>query len=216
MDKVEIYKDVEEIQKKTGRATEVLGAIQSIYDKLNSGGLTTSFERVIEITTKFVFATREDKTKKEPMAEDLLKAITVDSLQANNAIGFAVKREKMLEMVEVNPQDVQDLLALFDLINIHEWSLLEHIEFNTQTKKVKYAADHLSKIEEKHTIYADNEKQIQVVKVLAKLKEALNEYCLVCENYGKSVSRPEIAGLINLIKDYKLDHMFVKESIAFK
>lgn len=216
MDKIEIYKNDEEIRRKSQRAPEVLGAIQAIYDKLNGNGLTTSFEKVIEITTKFIFATREGNARKEQIAEDLLKSIAVDSLPANNAFGFAIKREKMLEMVEVKPQDIQDLLALFDLINIHEWSLLEHIEFDAQTKKVKYATGHLSKIEEKHTIYADNAKQVKITKAILALREAINAYCLVCEDCGKSVDRPEIAGLITLAKDYRLDHMFVKESIEFK
>jgi hypothetical protein len=216
MDKIEIYKNVEEIQQRLGRATEVLGAIQQIYNKLNGVGLTTSFERVIEITTSFIFKTRDDNSKRVQIAEDLLKAITVDSLQANNAIGFAVKREKMLEMVEVNSQDVQDLLALFDLINIHEWSLLEHIVFNDQTKIVSFVADYVSKIEVPLTVYAETDRQIQVTTKLLALKSALNEYYSLCKGYGKAIDRPIVGGLTPILNDYNLDIWFIKESIAFK
>lgn len=216
MDKIEIYKNDEEIQRRLGRATEVLSAVQQIYNKLNGTGLTTSFARVIEITTSFIFATKDDKSKRELIAENLLKAITVDSLQANNAIGFAVKREKMLEMVEVNTQDVQDLLALFDLINIHEWNLFAQIVFNDQSKTVSYVADYVSNIEEPLTVYAETDRQIQVTTLLLALKEALNEYCTTCKSYGKALDRPHVGGLDPILNDYNLDIGFIKESVAFK
>lgn len=216
MDKIEIYKNDEEIQRRLGRATEVLSAVQQIYNKLNGTGLTTSFARVIEITTSFIFATKDDKSKRELIAENLLKAITVDSLQANNAIGFAVKREKMLEMVEVNTQDVQDLLALFDLINIHEWNLFAQIVFNAQTMTVSYVADYVSNIEEPLTVYAETDRQIEVTTMLLAIKEALNEYCSVCKSYGKALDRPHVGGLEHILNGYNLDIGFIKESVAFK
>jgi hypothetical protein len=216
MDKIEIYKNDEEIQRRLGRATEVLGAIQQIYNKLNGTGLTTSYARVIEITTSFIFATREDKTKKELIAENLLKAITVDSLQANNTIGFAVKREKMLEMVEVNPQDVLDLLALFAQINIYEYWLFAQMVFNNQSKAVSYVVDYVSNIEEPLTVYAETDRQILVTTKLLALREALNEYCSLCKSYNKALDRPNVGGLEPILNDYNLDIDFIKESVAFK
>lgn len=58
MERVEIFKNNAEIQIRVGRCPAVRTTVQSLYDKLNSNGLVTSFDSVIETATKFVFDTR--------------------------------------------------------------------------------------------------------------------------------------------------------------
>ena len=194
MEKVEIFKNNEEIQRRLDRIPAVRGTVQSLYDKLNSNGLVTSFDSVIEIATKFIFNTRSRDgqghltfdSKKEVV--ELLKNTLVDSTPGiQTAMGFKMSREKILDLMQVEEIDVQEFLSLIESISINDWELLRYLGFNVQTKTVILTTGYADEITESLTIYADNDRQILFTAATLALIEALNG----CSNVYADFDRPD-------------------------
>jgi len=85
--------------------------------------------------------------------------------------------------------------------------LLKYLEFNTEDQQVKLIPDFIKEIENKHTVFADTEKQIKITKVLLKVKEALNEYIKICTNWQIP---DDIDGLNRINGEYELDTNKIK------
>lgn len=217
MDKrVEIFKYSDKINTQIERCPEVAEIMQKMFDKLNSNGLSVSFESFLEITTKHIFGSKQvdgqghriyDVGKEISL---LIKNLAIDSNPENSKVmGFKINREKLIDLMEVEEDDTKELVSLIHLLSVEDWNLFKYLEFDTKTAKVKTVADFAKKIEERLTIYADNERQIRVTAALLALIDALNGYLASYEGFDK----PE--GIDGLILDgkkaYQLDFERIKK-----
>ena len=209
MEKLEIYKNTELIKKRLQRVPEVCETIQKLFNKFNGNGLTTSFEDLMKIIEKYMFKGNITDFDGQKELEELLKNIAVDSSpETVKVMGFKMKREKLLDLIEIEPEDIQELLFLIASLSVEDWNILKHIEFDTKTQLVKTTAGHAVKIETDLSVFADNEKQIKVTKLLLKLKEAINEWVALRSSLSLNFDIPNIDGLLlNKIsgKDFVLD-----------
>lgn len=213
--KVELFKNTNVIKTELERCPEVCKAIQKLFNKLNSNGLSASFEAVIEIVTKYLFASRQTNFQNQSVynghkeMSDLIKNLAIDSNPENSKfMGFKMKREKLIDLMEIDEADTKELIDIIQSISIEDWILLQHLDFDAKTAKVNLKADHVQKIEESRTIYADNERQIKATAALLPLIDALNGYISACEYFDKP---DNIDGLrLNGNKAYILDVARIK------
>ncbi len=194
MEKVEIFKNNAEIQRRLDRIPAVRTTVQSLYDKLNSNGMVTSFNSVIEIATTFVFNTRNRDGQghltfdSKKAVIELLKNTIIDSTPGiETSMGFKMKRDKILDIIQIEDSDVQEFLYLIELISVNDWDLFKYLGFNDQTKTVILTVGYADEISESLTIYADNDRQILFSSAALALIEALNS----CSNVYADFDRPD-------------------------
>jgi hypothetical protein len=213
--KVEIKKNTEAIRIHLERCPEVCETIQKLYNKLNSNGLVTSFKVVMEVTTKYLFASKQTNSQNQSVFDgqkeisDLLKNLTIDSSPENvKVMGFKMNREKLFDLIAIELEDIQEVLTLIDSISIEDHCLFKHLDFDSEIVKVKLVSGYAAQIVASHTVFADNEKQIKVTEVLLKLAASLNDYRTVCANFDDP---DNIDGLILTKTGYSLDVARIKK-----
>ena len=214
MEKLEIYKNQEEIDKHLERSPVVCEAIQLLLNKVNSNGATLSPKALLKFVEFYVSGsvpigfrryTEFDGAKE---ITELLKNIAIDSVEEKPSImGLKLSREKMLELIEIDPQDVNELSTLISSLSHEDVDLFKHIEFDTLGTTASLEPEYIKKINDRFTIFTASKKQIEVTKTLLKLTEALKEYGQVCTNFHI----PEhIDGIKYFNKMYVLDEQAIR------
>lgn len=208
--KVELFKNTKAISAKLERLPEVCKTMQKLFNKLNSNGLKASFEVVKEAAETHIFASRQTNGQNQSIYDGhkewshLIKSLAIDSNPENSKVmGFKMNREKLIDLMEIDEVDTKALIDLIRSLTYDDWSLLKFLEFDNKTATVKVMSSHTMEIEESHTIYADNERQIKVTAALLALIEALNNYLDSCELFSRLET---IDGLkLDSNKAYQLD-----------
>lgn len=218
MEKLEIYKNMNKIGQETKRLPIVCETVQKLYEKVNSNGLTTSYEDLkafIETyihnsSTAFVHI-RQPEFNGEKEISIFLKNIVIDSSpEGLKIMGIKMNRDKMADLIEIDVKDITDISGLLLLLDLEDSYLLKYLEFNTEDQQVKLIPTFFKEIENKHTVFADTEKQIKITKVLLKVKEALNEYIKICSNWQIP---DDIDGLNRINGEYELDAHEIKNHL---
>lgn len=110
--------------------------------------------------------------------------------------------------MEIQDSDIQEFLSLIESISIADWDLFRYLGFNATTKTVNLISGYAAAISESLTIYADNDRQIQVTTALLALKDALNAYLASYDQFDKP---EDISGLrLDINKAYQLDVELIK------
>jgi len=214
MTKLEIYKNVEAIAQKSQRLPEVCTVFQSLYDKLNANGLSVSFETIEDFTKRFIQDANQTRQRRhtdhnaEKVVTDFIKNVTLDSNPNGlNTTGLKISREKTLELMEIEPEDINEVLNLIESLNIDDFELIKYISFDTENSTIEPVTDHTAKIEADNTIFADTDKQITISQALLTLRDALEVYSETCKRFARPV---DIDGLIITPTGYKLDIQRIK------
>ena len=103
-------------------------------------------------------------------------------------LGLKLNRQKFSELLEIDPNDVAELMALISDLNPEDWKYFRYTDFNSAEKKVVLNPEYKKLIEDSHIRYAEGKKQIEVAKTLLKLIDCLIEYEKVT---GYPISREE-------------------------
>ncbi len=214
MEKLEIYKNVEAIDQKSQRLPEVCTVLQSLYDKLNTNSLSVSFETIEDFTRRFLQDANQNRQRRqgnhnpEKVVTDFIKNVTFDSNPNGlNTIGLKISREKTLELIEIDNEDINEVLNMIGSLTIDDFELIKYISFDTENSTIEPVTDYAAIIEADNTIFADTDKQITIATALLKLRDALAEYSETCKRF----TRPEdIDGLIITPTGYKLDVQRIK------
>ncbi len=191
MEKLVIYRDTEAIEAEQERCPEVCKILGSILTYLQEKGYSPDLDE-LEKTLSGYFHNMKwsgDERISEQQVSSYLKKVMLDSKHPNQEIaGLKLKREKIEEMLEVDPNHVAEIMSLMSGLNLEDWHYFNYTDFNSSENKVVLNPDYKKLIEDSHTRYAEGKRQIEVAKKLLNLIKAMSEYEKVT---GYPISREE-------------------------
>ena len=143
MDKLVIFEDTVEINKRVNRGPVVLEVVQSLYDKLNSNGLVTSFDSVKEVFQSFASKSRHRDGQghltldQEKYVTELMKNTLLDSTPDGLTInGIKMNRAKVLDLIQIDELAVQEFISLFNSFTPIDVHLLCFLQLDAVTHTI--------------------------------------------------------------------------------
>lgn len=210
MEKLQIAQNKPAIQADIERAGFVCGVLQELYTALEEKGHKPNYQ-IVESTVAEVLNEYRDgfTTRSEEAATEVLKNLIYENSQeGTKALGIPIRKEKLIDMIEVSPDEVETVVSIVAKLKPGDNKFFELIDFNPKSGNVELSKGYKETISELHTRYAVGERQIQVAKTLLKLRDQVNEYLSVCSGRGAG---GEIAGLVFYRDHCEIEVNYIKQ-----
>ena len=214
MAKIQIFRNQESINKQLARLPEVCAIIQLLLAALNSNIATFPPQAMLKFVERYLmgsvplgFRKFQDFDAVKEITE-LLKNIAIDTAaEPPSIMGLKMSRSKMLEMIEIDAQAINEVSTLISSLIYEDADLFPYLRFDALGETASLEVDYIINTEDRFTVYAESAKQIEITNALLKLAVALNEYESICTNF----KRPDdIDGLKYVNKVYVLDEHVIK------
>ncbi|WP_321287826.1 hypothetical protein [uncultured Sunxiuqinia sp.] len=208
MKKLKINEDKNAIQADLEHAEQTRESLQKLYSILDEGGHKPTYQVVEDITREVLGSHYRDEFDEYQKAEEFLKNLLIaNSKDSSKVLGFNLNKDKLKDMIEVNPEELERIAEAFTMIERHAVRFMELIDLNKKTNKVELSKDAPKIIADWHTVYAEGEKQLEVAKTMIDLCERLNNYQLVCSSAG---AYGDVRGLIFRNRRWEIEANFIK------
>lgn len=204
MDKIEIYKDIQNIAKDIEICQNAKETIQSLYDEFAVYGCNLTIEKIHEIAGNTKFGNIKDEFVMNAVKDIIINYKT--GTETPTILGLTISKESLRDMIVVS--NMKEIINSLRDFSKEIWNVKDLISI--QDGKAIISNDFEITIEKKHTVFAEGKKQIDRAKVLINLRDAMNEYLkekIVNTVYGF----PIVIGLNTDGKEYVIDPKFIKQ-----
>jgi len=183
MEKLVITKDAEAIKSEIERCPQVCKILGSVLTKLQEKGYSPDLDELEKMLQGYCskMDNFDFKRQSEQIISQYLKHLIIESNHPNqNLLGLKLNKEKFAELLEINHEDVTEILTLLSGLTSEDWNYFKYTDFDSKENKVVLNSDYKNLIDESHTVYAVGKKQIEVTKLLFKVRDNLSELEKIC------------------------------------
>jgi len=191
MEKVIIYRNEAEINRLTELCNTAKAQFQSLYNGFKEMGATPTVQKMVEVIT----ANKQGKG-----IESKIKEVIFDCSPEKSFAGMTYNREKFMDMLDVPAK-------LVEIVKACEFAIMETANFITiSTDTVNTVKDFETFITERLTVYAQNQKQIDMFNFLTGMLAGLNQYINTVEREAPLLKGFKIE---SLNEGYKVDYRYI-------
>jgi hypothetical protein len=193
MEKVIIFINKAEIKRLNELCIEAKEQFQSLYSAFKAVEVTPTLQKMIEVITANKQGNGLDKKIKE---------VIFDCSPEKSFAGMTYNREKFIDMLDVPA-------PLIEAVNACNYSIVETVSYMEIVEDtVNMVNGFEAIINKRFTIFAQNEKQIEMYNFLNGLKTGLNQYIKTVEREAPLLRGFKIE---NANEGYTVDHRYIMQ-----